>query len=74
AQKIASSKVEDNNLEVFSPQVNNYITQIVGALGDNNNQNQKSNSSDMWHAIKILEEDEIVIGKLAGNTKSKILQ
>ena len=72
AQKIASSKVEDNNLEVFSPQVNNYITQIVGALGDNNNQNQKSNSSDMWHAIKILEEDEIVIGKLAGNTKSKI--
>ena len=72
AQKIASSKVEDNNLEVFSPQVNNYITQIVGVLGDNNNQNQKSNSSDMWHAIKILEEDEIVIGKLAGNTKSKI--
>ena len=72
AQKIASSKVEDNNLEVFSSQVNNYITQIVGVLGDNNNQNQKSNSSDMWHAIKILEEDEIVIGKLAGNTKSKI--
>ena len=51
AQKIASSKVEDNNLEVFSPQVNNYITQIVGVLGDNNNQNQKSNSSDMWLSL-----------------------
>ena len=72
AQKIASSKVEDNNLEVFSPQVNNYITQIVGVLGDNNNQNQKSNSSDMWHAIKILEEDEIVIEKLPGNKRAKI--
>ena len=72
AQKIASSKTQSNDLEVFSPQVNNYITEIVGLLNDNDNQNHKSSSYEMWQAIKILEEDEIVIGKLAGNTKSKI--
>ena len=72
AQKIASSKTQSNDLEVFSPQVNNYITEIVGLLDDNDNQNHKSSSYEMWQAIKILEEDEIVIGKLAGNTKSKI--
>ena len=39
AQKIASSKTQSNDLEVFSPQVNNYITEIVGLLDDNDNQN-----------------------------------
>ena len=72
AQKIASSKQQDGNLEVFSPQVNNYITEIVGLLDDNNNQNQKTNSYQVWQAIKILEEDEIVIEKLPGNQKDKV--
>ena len=72
AQKIASSKTQSNDLEVFSPQVNNYITEIVGLLNDNNNQNHKSSSYEMWQAIKILEEDEIVIEKLPGNKRAKI--
>ena len=72
AQKIASSKVQSNDLEVFSPQVNNYITEIVGLLNDNDNQNHKSSSYEMWQAIKILEEDEIVIEKLPGNKRAKI--
>ena len=72
AQKIASSKTQSNDLEVFSPQVNNYITEIVGLLDDNDNQNHKSSSYEMWQAIKILEEDEIVIEKLPGNKRSKI--
>ncbi|WP_455542350.1 ferrous iron transport protein B [Intestinibacter sp.] len=71
AQRIALSQSKANDLSVFSPQVNNYITEIVGVISDNKNQNQ-SNSSEMWHAIKILEEDEIVIGKLTGNTRAKI--
>ena len=72
AQKIASSKTQSNDLEVFSPQVNNYITEIVGLLNDNDNQNHKSSSYEMWQAIKILEEDEIVIEKLPGNKRAKI--
>ena len=72
AQKIASSKTQSNDLEVFSPQVNNYITEIVGLLNDNDNQNHKSSSYEMWQAIKILEEDEIVIEKLPGNQKDKV--
>lgn len=72
AQKIASSKTQSNDLEVFSPQVNNYITEIVGLLDDNDNQNHKSSSYEMWQAIKILEEDEIVIEKLPGNKRAKI--
>ena len=72
AQKIASSKTQSNDLEVFSPQVNNYITEIVRLLDDNDNQNHKSSSYEMWQAIKILEEDEIVIEKLPGNKRSKI--
>ena len=72
AQKIASSKTQSNDLEVFSPQVNNYITEIVGLLNDNDNQNHKSRSYEMWQAIKILEEDEIVIEKLPGNKRAKI--
>lgn len=72
AQKIASSKTQSNDLEVFSPQVNNYITEIVGLLSDNDNQNHKSSSYEMWQAIKILEEDEIVIEKLPGNKRAKI--
>lgn len=72
AQKIASSKTQSNDLEVFSPQVNNYITEIVGLLDNNDNQNHKSSSYEMWQAIKILEEDEIVIEKLPGNKRAKI--
>ena len=72
AQKIASSKTQSNDLEVFSPQVNNYITEIVRLLDDNDNQNHKSSSYEMWQAIKILEEDEIVIEKLPGNKRAKI--
>lgn len=72
AQKIASSKTQSNDLEVFSPQVNNYITEIVGLLNNNDNQNHKSSSYEMWQAIKILEEDEIVIEKLPGNKRAKI--
>ncbi len=71
AQRIALSQSKANDLGVFSSQVNDYITAIVRLLNDNKNQNQ-SNSSEIWHAIKILEEDEIVIGKLTGNTREKI--
>ena len=74
AQKIASSKTQSNDLEVFSPQVNNYITEIVGLLDDNDNQNHKSSSYEMWQAIKILEEDEIVIEKLPGKMSPADIQ
>ena len=44
----------------------------MGLLNDNDNQNHKSSSYEMWQAIKILEEDEIVIEKLPGNKRAKI--
>ena len=60
AQNIALSNVQDTNLEIFSPQIKNYIEEIVCLISENENQGQdkNSNSYEMWQAIKILEEDE----------------
>lgn len=74
AQNIASSDVQDTNLEIFSPKIKNYIEEIVCLISENENQGQtkNSNSYEMWQAIKILEEDEVVMGKLPGNKRAKI--
>lgn len=74
AQNIASSKIQDTNLEVFSPQIKSYIEEIICLISENENrdQNRNSNSYEMWQAIKILEEDEVVIEKLSGNKRAKI--
>lgn len=74
AQNIALSNKQDNGLEVFSPQIKSYIEELVCLIDDNENQSQTkvSASNEMWQAIKILEEDEIVLEKLPENKKAKI--
>ncbi len=73
AQNIASSN-KYSELDVFSPQIKNYIEKLVCLISENDNQGQikTSNSYELWQAIKILEEDEVVIEKLPENKKEKI--
>lgn len=73
AQNIASSN-EYSELDVFSPQIKSYLEKLVCLINENDNQGQSktSNSYELWQAIKILEEDEVVIEKLPENKKEKI--
>lgn len=73
AQNIASSN-EYSELDVFSPQIKSYLEKLVCLINENDNQGQTkaSNSYELWQAIKILEEDEVVIEKLPENKKEKI--
>lgn len=73
AQNIASSN-EYTELDVFSPQIKSYLEKLVCLISENENQGQTkiSSSYELWQAIKILEEDEVVIEKLPENKKEKI--
>ena len=64
-EEVAKSKQSIKALKIFSPQINNYIEELENIICE------KNESINRWKAIKVLEEDSVVLEKLNGNTKSK---
>ena len=59
------TKAVSLGLSVFSSEIEGYIEDICSKLN-------KNEDMSVWKAIKILEEDEIVIGSLSANDKIEI--
>lgn len=64
-EEVAKAKQSIKALKIFSPQINNYIEELENIIGE------KNESINRWKAIKVLEEDSVVLEKLNENTKSK---